>query len=74
MYIYIYIYKTEKKLLRTTNGTIFPAHINPLFGSACHTALGSANDSTKAGTPAVRRLSVILSLFDLGAVLIEHSA
>ena len=37
---------------------VFPAHINLLVGSACQNALCSADDSTKAETAAVRRLSI----------------
>ena len=45
-----------EKSLRTTNETVFPAHINLSVGSACQNALCSANDATKAETTAVRRL------------------
>ena len=80
IYIYIYIYVFEhslrcsvEKSLRTTNKTIFPAHINLLFVSACQNALCSADDTTKAEMPAVWRLSTVLSVLDLVAVQIEHS-
>ena len=48
-----------EKLLRTTNETIFPAHINLSVGSACQNALCSADDATKAETAAVQRLSIL---------------
>ena len=48
-----------EKLLRTTNKTIFLAHINLSVGSACQNALCSADDAIKAETAAVRRLSII---------------
>ena len=47
----------EEKSLRTTNETIFLAHINLSVGSACQNALCSADDATTAETAAVRRLS-----------------
>ena len=46
-----------EKSLRTTNETIFLAHINPSVGSAWQNALCSANNATKAETAAIRRLS-----------------
>ena len=49
-----------EKSLRTTNETIFPAHINLSVGSACQNTQCSANDATKAETAAVRRLSIYL--------------
>ena len=52
-----------EKSLRTTNETIFLAHINLSFGSACQNALCSANNATKAETAAVRRLSTIDSIY-----------
>ena len=47
-----------EKSLRTTNETVFPAHINLLVGSASQKALCSADDATKAVTAVVRRLSI----------------
>ena len=60
-----------EKSLRTTNETIFPAHITLSVGSACQNALCSADDATKAETAAVRRLSrtVVMQYLD---VLTEH--
>ena len=52
-----------EKSLRTTNETIFPAHINLLIGSACQNALCSADDATKVETAAVRRLSIKGTLY-----------
>ena len=49
-----------EKSLRTTNETIFPAHITLSAGSACQNALCSANDATKAETAAVRRLNMYI--------------
>ena len=46
-----------EKSLRTTNETIFLAHINLSIGSACQNALCSADNATKAETAAVRRFS-----------------
>ena len=45
------------KALHTTNETVFAAYINLSVGNACHNALCSANDATKAETVAVGRLS-----------------
>ena len=45
-----------EKSLRTTNETIFLAHINLSVGSACQNALCSADNATKAETATVRRL------------------
>ena len=47
-----------EKSLRTTNQTIFLAHINLSVGSACQNALCSPDDATKAVTAAVRRLCI----------------
>ena len=52
-----------EKSLRTTNETVFSAHITLLVGSACQNALSSANNDTKAETAAARRLSVLYSLY-----------
>ena len=46
---------------------------NLSVGSACQNTLYSADVATKAETTAVRRLSITLSVLDLGAVQIEHS-
>ena len=54
-----------EKSLRTTNETVFPAHINLSVGSACQNALCSANDATQAETAAVRRLSIYINKTDL---------
>ena len=45
-----------EKSLPITNETIFAPHINLSVGSACHNALCSTNDATKAHIAAVRRL------------------
>ena len=50
-----------------------PAHINLSVGNTCQNALCSAYDTTKAETAAVWRLSIALSVLNLGAVQIEHS-
>ena len=52
-----------EKSLRTTNETIFLAHINLSVGSACQNALCSADDATKAETAAVRRLSIYIYIY-----------
>ena len=52
-----------EKSLRTTNETIFPAHIYLSVGSACQNTLCSANDATKAETAAVRRLSIHIYIY-----------
>ena len=51
-----------EKSLRTTNETIFLAHINLSVGSACQNALCSANNATKAETVAVRRLRLFKNM------------
>ena len=45
-----------EKSLPTTNETVLAAHINLSVGSACHNALCSTNDATKAHMPTVPRL------------------
>ena len=62
-----------EKSLRTTNETIFLAHINLSVSSVCQNAPYTADDATKAQRAAVRRLSFMLSVLDLGAVQIELS-
>ena len=52
-----------EKSLRTTNETIFLAHINLSVGNACQNALCSADDATKAETAAVRRLSIYIYIY-----------
>ena len=52
-----------EKSLRTTNETIFLAHIDLSVGSTCQNALCSANDATKAETAAVWRLSKIKVIY-----------
>ena len=42
-----------EKSFRITNETVLAAHINLLVGSACHNALCSTNDATKAHMAAV---------------------
>ena len=49
----------EKSLL-TTNETVFPAHVKLSVGNACHNAVCSADDATKAETAAVWRLSAYI--------------
>ena len=44
-----------EKSLPITNETVLAAHINLSVGSACHNALCSTNDATKAHMAAVRR-------------------
>ena len=51
-----------KKSLRTTNETIFRAHINLSVGNVCPNALFSADNATKAETAAVRRLNTHIHL------------
>ena len=46
--------------LRSTNETVFLAHINLSVGSACQNALCSVNDATKAETAAVWKLSTFV--------------
>ena len=48
-----------EKSLATTNKTDLEAHINLSVGSACHNALCSTNDATKAHMAAVRRLHTL---------------
>ena len=48
-----------EKSLPTTNETVLAAHINLSVGSACHNALCSTNDATRANVAAVRRLSTL---------------
>ena len=48
-----------EKSLPTTNETVLAAHINLSVGSACHNALCSTNDVTKAHMAAVRRLHTL---------------
>ena len=48
-----------EKALPTTNETILAARINLSVGSACHNALCSTNDATKAHISAVRRLHTL---------------
>ena len=48
----------EKSLL-ITNETVLAAHINLSVGSACHNALCSTNDATKAHIAAVSRLHTL---------------
>ena len=48
-----------EKSLPTTNETVLAAHINLSVGSACHNALCSTNDATKANMAAVRRLHTL---------------
>ena len=58
-----------EKALPTTNETVLAAHINLSVGSACHNALCSTNDATKAHMAAVRRLHTLcfIQLF-VGAI------
>ena len=44
-----------EKWLPITNETVLAAHINLSVGSACHNAVCSTNDATKAHMAAVRR-------------------
>ena len=53
-----------EKALPATNETVLAAHINLSVGSACHNALCSTNDATKAHMAAVRRLHT-LCLIDI---------
>ena len=48
-----------EKSLPTTNEPVLAAHINLSFGSACHNALCSTDDDTKAHIAAVRRLHTL---------------
>ena len=48
-----------EKSLSITNETVLAAHINLSVGSACHNALCSTNDATKAHFLAVRRLHTL---------------
>ena len=48
-----------EKSLPITNETVLAAHINLSVGSACHNALCSTNDATKAHMAAVRRLHTL---------------
>ena len=48
-----------KKSLPTTNETVLAAHINLSVGSACHNAVCSTNDATKAHMAAIRRLHTL---------------
>ena len=57
-HIYIYISCGVEKSLRTTNETVFPAHINLSVGSAFQNTLCTADNATKAETAAVQRLSI----------------
>ena len=52
-----------EKSLRTTNETVFPAHINISVGMACQNALCSTNNARKVETAAVRRLSMRFFMF-----------
>ena len=58
-----------EKSLPTTNETVLAAHINLSVGSACHNALCSTNDATRANVAAVRRLHTLcfIQLF-VGAI------
>ena len=53
-----------EKSLSITNEPVLAAHINLSVGSACHNALCSTNDATKAHMAAVRRLHT-LCLIDI---------
>ena len=48
-----------EKSLPITNETVLAAHYNLSVGSACHNALCSTNDATKAHIAAVRRLHTL---------------
>ena len=48
-----------EKSLPIINETVLAAHINLSVGSACHNALCSTNDATKAHIAAVRRLHTL---------------
>ena len=48
-----------EKSLPITNESVLAAHINLSVGSACHNALCSTNDDTKAHIAAVRRLHTL---------------
>ena len=48
-----------EKPLPITNETVLAAHINLSVGSACHNALCSTNDATKAHIAMVRRLHTL---------------
>ena len=48
-----------EKSLPITNETVLAAHINLSVGSACHNALCSTNDATKAHMAVVRRLRTL---------------
>ena len=58
-----------EKSLPTTNETVLAAHINLSVGSACHNALCSTYDATRAHMAAVCRLSTLcfIQLF-VGAI------
>ena len=47
------------KSLPIRNGTVLAAHANLSVGSACHNALCSTDDATKAHMAAVRRLHTL---------------
>ena len=48
-----------EKSLPITNETLLAAHANLSVGSACHNALCSTNDATKAHMVMVRRLHTL---------------
>ena len=48
-----------EKSLPITNETVLAAHINLSFGSACHNALCSTNEATKAHMTIVYRLHTL---------------
>ena len=59
----------EKRSKRTTNETVFPALIHLSVGTARQNALCSADNTTKAETAAVRRLSTVSIKYHLlGAI------
>ena len=48
-----------EKSLPITNETVLAAHINLSVGSACHNALCSTNDATRAHIATARRLHTL---------------
>ena len=48
-----------EKWISIANKTVLAAHANLSVGSACHNALCSTNDATKAHMAAVRRLHTL---------------